>query len=237
LPTRTAAWAPVAASVVLPGLGQLLQGREHGWTHLITETFLFATYGVATSAGTRHRDRYHDLAFAVARDPFSPTVRDTSFEYFEQMGKFLESGPFDTDPGPLLVPPPDERSFNGSIWALARRTFFQDPERPPPRDSPAYHAAEAFYRARAIGPNFQWSWDGAEFEQQLFRHSIEASDRAFQRGTVALGFIVANHLASAIDAFVAYRLRAAGLPIHVSAQDRRHPTGRPVTYFTLSVEF
>jgi len=236
-PDQSRSWGPVAASLAVPGLGQLVRGRHHGWTYVISEAFLITTYGVASAAGNRHRDLYRDLAFVIARGPFAPTIRDTTFEYFEQMGKFLESGPFDTDPGPLLVPPSDERSFNGSIWALAQRTFFPDPDRPPPRDSPAYQAAEAFYRARAIGPNFQWSWLGSEGEQRRFRSAIEASDRAFQRGTVVLGFVVANHLLSAIDALIATRSGGGALPIRLSLTDLWPSTGGAVRYFTVSTAF
>ena len=142
----------------------------------------------------------------MARGPFSPTVRDTTFEYFEQMAKFVESGLFDANPAPGLQPPTGERTFNGRIWALARRTFFPSTNAPSDPTSPAYQRALAFYEHRVIGLNFAWSWVGAEFQQDEFTRAIARRNVAARRRSAALGFLLANHMLSALDAFVSRRL-------------------------------
>jgi hypothetical protein len=189
----------------------------------------------------RERDYYRDLAFLVARSPFTPSVRDTAFQYFEQMADYLESGPFDTDPGPDLVPPTDPTTFNGSVWELARETFFVDPDQPPPPDSPQYQQALEFYRERAVGPGFQWSWRMVPADRTRYRSALRESDDAFRRGSVFLGFVVANHLVSAVDAFITGRLETlrSGLAFD-SGWDASGVTARrwdPVVYWKLRVAF
>ena len=197
--------APVA-SLVLPGTGQLLTGTDRGVLYLVAEAFLLARFFTAAGSANREGDRFRDLAFSVARAPFSPEVRDTTFEYFEQMEKFLQSGPFDADPSPGIQPPTDGRTFNSSIWALARRTFLPSPDAALDPTSGAYQRALDFYRSRAIGPNFRWSWAGAEFEQDAFSSTINRSNAASRRKAAALGFLLANHVLSALDAFISRRL-------------------------------
>jgi hypothetical protein len=202
---QTSPWFPVA-SLVIPGTGQLLADRNRGVVYLVAEALALAWHLHNSDRSQRERKRYRDLAFTVARGGFMPAIRDTVFEYFEQMGKFVASGPFDTDPGLALVPPRDEVTFNGSIWGLARRTFFADPENPPGEESDAYQAALAFYQARAVGPNFLWSWEGNLVAMQGFTNAVAASDQAFQRSTVALALVFANHFVSTIDAHITHRL-------------------------------
>jgi hypothetical protein len=199
-------WIHPIASLVLPGSGQLLAGQDRGVIYFAAEVLFVTRVLSFNSEAVRERDRYRDLAFEVARAPFLPARRDTVFEYFEVMERFVESGPFNTDPGPFLVPPTDEQTYNGSIWKLARETFFADPDSPPDTASDEYHRALEFYRARAVGPNFQWSWRNAGIEQDLYRQSIKRSDDAFRTTVQYLGLILANHLLSAIDMFVSYRL-------------------------------
>lgn len=214
--------APVSAlhalaSAALPGSGQLITGRDRGAIYAISEALFLTRFLALHAEGRRERERYLDLAFTVARGRFDPAARDTAFEYFERLEGFIESGPFDTDPGPGLVPPTDERTFNGSIWALARATFFPDPDNVPPPESVEYQRALRFYQDRAIGPNFQWSWRNAGLEQDLFRQSIRQSDEAFRRATRQLGLLLANHLLSALDAFIGYRLSQNDRRVGLSA--------------------
>jgi hypothetical protein len=199
-------WIYPVASLVLPGSGQLLAGQDRGAVYFAAEVLFVTRVLSLNSEAVRERDRYRDLAFGVARAAFLPARRDTVFEYFEVMEKFVESGPFDTDPGPSVVPPSDEQTYNGSIWKLARETFFADPDSSPDATSDEYQRALDFYRERAVGPNFQWSWRNAGIEQDLYRQSIKRSDDAFRTTAQYLGLILANHLLSAIDGFVSFRL-------------------------------
>jgi hypothetical protein len=136
------------------------------------------------------------------------------------MGKYIESGPFDTDPGPDLVPPSDELTFNGKLWRLARETYFQQPDSAPDPGSPEYTRALDFYRRRAVGPNFRWSWRSAAIEQDLFRQTIRSSDEAYRRAREQLGLLMANHLLSAIDALISSRIAGRNRLKGVSASVR-----------------
>jgi len=152
-----------------------------------------------------------------------------------KVGKFIESGPFTTSTDGTLVPPDDLGTFNGSIWDLARRTFLPDPDNPDPT-SEEYGRALDFYRKRAIGPNFTWSWRNAALERDLYRLSIRKSDDAFRRASNQLGALLANHILSAVDAFVSYRLTNGRAMLRTSLLpgDGR---GRPDINFQVTVGF
>lgn len=231
-------WVPTVSSLIIPGSGQLMLGQERGAIYLVVEAFLIARFFRFYSEGGRESDRYRELAFTVARSAFDPAILDTVFSYYEKLQDFRESGPFDTDPGPDLVPPLDERTFNGSIWLLARQTFFVDPDSLPDPSSEEYQRALEFYRARAVGPNFLWSWRDAGLEQDLFRQSIQQSDEAFRRATTQLGLLLVNHLLSAIDAFITTRVTGNRHPVDVgsSVQYRGDGSG-PDWYMTVQVAF
>jgi hypothetical protein len=207
-------WIAPVASALIPGAGQLLRGEDRGAVYFIAEAFLAQRFVSLWTDARHEEERYHEIALKVARAPFGPHARDTVFEYFEQMGKFAASGPFDTDPGPSLIPPTDEATYNGAIWALARRTYFTG-NQSPPDTSLTYQSALAFYRRRAIGPNYQWSWQSAGLEQELFRQTIQQGDEKFRRATQQLGFLLANHFLSAVDAFVSQRLSRSGRRIEL----------------------
>lgn len=236
--TTRPTWVPTVSSLIIPGSGQLMLGQERGAIYLVVEAFLIARFFRFYSEGSRESDRYRGLAFTVARGPFNPTTVDTAFSYFEKLQDFRESGPFDTDPGPDLVPPLDERSFNGSIWALARETFFLDPDSIPDPSSEEYQRALDFYRQRAVGPNFLWSWRNAGLEQDLYRQSIQQSDEAFRRATTQLGLLLVNHLLSGIDAFVTSRLSGSRHPVDVGSAVRYRGDGTGLDWhMTVQVGF
>ena len=235
---QRATWLPPVSSLLIPGSGQLMMGQERGAIYLVLEA-LFLTQAISFSAeGGRESDRYRALALTVARAPFDPVKPDTAFEYYEKVADFPESGPFDTDPGPALVPPTDERTFNGFQWDLARRTFFADPDDPPPPDSPEYQRALEFYRQRAVGPNFLWTWRNAGLEQDLYRQSIRRSDAAFRRATTWFGLLLANHVLSFVDAFITTRLAGNKRQVKVkSALVDQGPGQGPGWQLSLSVGF
>ena len=176
--------------------------------YLAAEAFVLSRFLQLTHDAHRGADRYRTLAYAVARRGFAAMRRDTVFEYYETMEKFTASGEFDRDPGPGLAPEDDATTYNGSMWLLARRTFWSDPNTPPPPTSPEYQLALQFYRTHAVGPDFRWSWRDAPLEQQEFRATIRSSDDAYRRAQNQLGLLLANHLVSAIDALISSRLSA-----------------------------
>ncbi len=203
---RATAWA-VLASAVVPGAGQALLRQDRVIAYVVVEAFAWARYRADAQEGRRARKTYRDLASEVARRPFSTHRPVGDFEYYERMEKFTESGAFDAIAGGPLDPEPDTTTANGAIWLLARQTYWADPFTPPPVDSPEYASAEAFYRERAIGPEYRWSWTNAHLEYAEFRRTIRRSNNAYRTSLQDLGLIIANHALSTVDAFITVRLR------------------------------
>jgi hypothetical protein len=216
---RARLWLPPVASLVVPGTGQLLTGRDRGMVYLAGEAYILSRFLRLTHDGRRGADRYRDLAFAVARRGFTSSRRDTVFEYYEVMERFEASGEFNRNPDPTgrIIPESDPATFNGSIWLLARRTYWPDPNNPPPPGSGPDFAALTFYKNHAVGPDFRWSWRDASFEQQEYRATIRSSDDAFRSAQNQLGLLLANHLVSAVDALISSRL-SAGLRREASVE-------------------
>jgi hypothetical protein len=209
----------------VPGVGQLLAHEDRGAVYLVAELYGLSRYLQLRHQGRVEGARFRDLAFQVARRSFGPMQRDTLFEYFETMERFVASGQFNRDTGPGLTPESDPTTYNGSVWLLARRTFWSDPDVPPPPTSPEYQHALQFYVTRAVGPGFLWTWRDAPLARNEFRATIHASDDAYRRAQNQLGLLLANHLVSAVDAFVSSRLseavrRPARLETTITAPDR-----------------
>src|SRR5437870_10134763 len=197
------------ASLLVPGTGQLLAHQDRGAVYLAAEVYLVSRFLQLDHEAMTLAQRYQNLAFDVARRAFGPTRRDTIFEYYEQMERFAESGRYDADPGPAFVPESDSLTYNGAVWLLARRTFWADPNIPPDPTSPQYWKALQFYQARAVGPNFLWSWRNHSLEHEVFRDYIRRSDNAFRRAQNQIGLLLANHVLSAVDALISARMSAA----------------------------
>ena len=193
----------------LPGTGQLMAGQDRAAIYFAAELYLIARLLQLNHQAHHEADRFRDLAYDVARAPFDPGSRDTVFEYYEQMERFVESGTYDADTGSAFVPESDTRTYNGSVWLLARRTYWADPNVQPDPTSPQYWNAVQFYQARAVSDNFQWSWREHSLEHQVFRDYMQRSDNAFRRAQSQIGLLLANHLVSAIDALISARMSAA----------------------------
>lgn len=213
---RASVFVRPLASLLVPGAGQLLARQDRGAVYLAAEVYLLSRYLQLDHEATQEAVRFQNLAFEVARRSFMPTKRDTIFEYYEQMERFVESGAYDADPGAAFAPEPDPQTYNGSVWLLARRTYWEDPNVPPDPTSWRYRQALDFYTARAVSPNFQWSWREHSLEHQVFRDFMRRSDNAFRRAQTQIGLLLANHVVSAVDALISARLSAAtGRPAEV----------------------
>ncbi|PYO92374.1 MAG: hypothetical protein DMD62_13370 [Gemmatimonadetes bacterium] len=204
-----AAFVRPLASLIVPGTGQLLGNQDRGAVYLAAEVYLLSRYLQLDHDATREARHFQDLAFDVARHPYDPLRKDTVFEYYEQMERFIESGAYDTDPGGAFLPETDAQTYNGAMWLLARRTFWEDPDVPPDPTSPEYWRAVQFYQSRAVGPNFQWSWRDHSLEHEVYRDYIRRSDTAFRRAQSSIGLLLANHVISAVDALISARMSAA----------------------------
>ena len=198
-----------ASSLVLPGWGQLQQGKRRWLVYAGLEAVAAVLYVDRRGDGRDLRSRYRTVAWDVARSGLSSGPRmDGDFVYYENLSKWARSGAFDADPGaPDLQPETDPTTFNGSIWALATEIFDLDPG--DPAASPGYANALDYYRRRGYGPEFLWDWTGVPGSQEAFRDLIEESDSRFRAARQAVGILIANHLFSALDGFVTARLAAA----------------------------
>jgi len=202
-------WVRPLASLLVPGTGQLLAHQDRGAVYLAAEIYLVARFVQLDHEATREATRFQALAFNVARAPYLPEKKDTVFEYYEQMERFPESGFYDGDPGPAFAPETDPRTYNGSVWLLARRTFWTDPNVPPDPTSQPYINALTFYWNHAIGPGYQWSWRDHSLEHGEYRDAIRRSDNAYRSAQNQIGLLLANHVLSAVDALISARLAAA----------------------------
>lgn len=194
-----------AASLLFPGAGQWRLGQRRGWVYAALEAAGWVAYIDRRVKAGDLRDRYRDLAWAVARLRTAERV-DGDFRYYETMGHWLRSGAFDRDPAfPGIQPEPDPGTFNGSVWARARGLFLPPGVAEDPTD-PRYRRALDYYRAHAYDDSFLWDWSSSPEAQEEFSRLIARSDQRFRQATTALGALLANHLVSAADAFVSQRM-------------------------------
>jgi len=207
LPVWKRPWVRPLASLIIPGSGQLLAHRDRGLVYLAADVWFVARALAWSQQGRQLRSQFETLAFEVAREPFTSTRVDGPWDYYETMSRFVESGAYNKSTvAGTLVPQTDTLTFNGAMWLLARRNYFSNPDSIPAPSDPRYQAALAFYRQRAFGDAFRWSWKDARLEMDVYRQAIRDSDNGYRAATNYLGAILANHLASFIDAFIMTRL-------------------------------
>lgn len=200
-------WIPVTSAIV-PGAGQLLLRQDRALAYMVVEAFIVGRYVRNRQEADRQRASYRELARTAARSLFATgPLPDGDFDYYELMEKYVESGVYDLVPGGDVDPEDDATTFNGSVWRLARETFWTDANQPPAPTSSAYLRALDFYMRRAIRPDFRWSWRNARLEQDVYVRTIDASNQAFRNSIADLGALLANHALSTVDAYVTLRLR------------------------------
>jgi hypothetical protein len=199
-----------AASALVPGAGQALLGSRRAIAYAVAEGIGWIAYTRQMRDGDRQRTLYRSLSRTVARAQFAPDGPTGDWDYYERMEKFVASGAYDVVAGGGVDPELDPATYNGSIWLLARQTYWRDPNSPPGTESPEYQSALQFYERRAVPASLQWSWAGAAEGFQRYRRSIAASNNAFRQAEQTAGLVIANHILSAVDAYVSLRLRATG---------------------------
>lgn len=198
-------WAPVA-SFILPGAGQALLHQDRFVAYLALEAWSVLEFANQRTEARRQRNRYRTLARDVARSLYGPTHPVGTWEYYENMEKYLESGVFDRLPGGEVDPDLDESTYNGLTWLRARTTYWVDPTVAPPIGSAEYRRAMNFYLDRAVRPEYRWSWRNAQLEQDLYIRTIRRSNMSGREARAALGVALANHLLSAVDAVITLRV-------------------------------
>lgn len=198
-------WAPVA-SLIIPGAGQALLAQDRFVAYLALEAWSVLEFANQRTEARRQRNRYRALARDVARSLYGPTHPVGTWEYYENMEKYLESGVFDRLPGGEVDPDLDESTFNGFLWLQARTTYWVDPNTAPPAASAEFRRAMNFYLDRAVRPEYRWSWRNAQLEQDLYIRTIRRSNMSGREARAALGIALANHLLSAVDAVITLRV-------------------------------
>jgi hypothetical protein len=204
---RSVPWYAPVASLAVPGLGQALLGENRALAYLVVEVYAGLEFAAWRTEGRRRRTEYRRLAADVARSLFSGETPVGPFSYYETMRNFVASGSFDRVPGGEVDPEIDESTFNGSLWRLARETYWSDPAIQPPTESAAYRNAVSLYLRRAVLPEYQWSWRDAALEHDLYKLTIQRSNTAFQRAQDFVGILIANHVLSMVDAIATVRIR------------------------------
>lgn len=194
------------ASAILPGAGQWYLKSDRWVPFVAIETWAWIKYRENRNRGHGLERDYRDLAWDVARRLTTSTRKDSVFTYYEAMGRYHRSGQFDSDPEAAgLQPEPDSTTFNGTQWRRARGLFLRGIAATP--GTAEYEKALAYYRANAIPEGYTWSWGNALLEQQEFQETISRSDAAFRAASRMMGVILANHIASAVDALVQARVK------------------------------
>lgn len=209
-PSVNAPWWAPAASAVVPGAGQFVLKQQRSVAYLVAEGFLVVQYLAARRDRNNERAAYRALANDVARKQFGGSMPQGSWDYYEHMEKFLESGVYDRIPGGAVDPETDATTYNGARWLLARETFWRDADSPPAVTSAEYQRALAFYTRDAITDAYRWSWRDAQLQQDLYVQTIRSANRGSQRAVNVLGVVAVNHLTSLIDAYVSVRVRRYG---------------------------
>lgn len=208
--TLTTPAGSFAASLVLPGAGQAALGLRRWIVYGLLEAGLWGLHLDARADVRSLSARYRELAWEEARGAGPLPRRDGDWDYYEHMSQYLASGAYDADPETVgLQPEPDEATYNGSIWGLAVALYL--PSGIPDPDTPEFDRALAYYREHAVGPAYLWSWAGKEEELARFRGLIRETDDEARLRSTALGLLLANHVVSAIDAFLVARGRSDGI--------------------------
>lgn len=205
---------PMLLSLGLPGAGQHVLGQRRKWVYVALEALGWSLWVERRMAAADYRDRYRDFAWDEARLRSDVRV-DGSFAYYETMSHWPRSGAFDSDATVGGVQPElDPSTYNGWMWQLATGLFLGGG--PADENDPAYASALAYYRSRAYGEGFLWDWGSEDAGREQLSHLISESDRRFSHATNVLGAILANHVVSSIDAYLAARGRASPAELRVS---------------------
>jgi hypothetical protein len=212
------------ASLLLPGLGQWTLEQRRWALYGLIEVLGWGRFIEQRSTGFDLRDDYRDLAWTAARSALSAERVDGDFEYYERVASFLTSGAFDIDRlRPGIQPELDRTTFNGQIWELAKGIFFPSDSVPAEGD-PAYERALAYYVERSYDDRFLWDWTDRPAERTEYQGLIRRSDDALRSSTAMIGVVIANHVASAVDAYLSARLRVVG---EAAFRLRFHPVSSP----------
>jgi hypothetical protein len=187
--------APLLSAVV-PGSGQLSLGNARGVVYASLELLMWLKREKDRREQASEEGRFRALARDVARVHYATNPPEGEWHpYYEDVRDWIESGEY-SQSNTGLVPPTDLRTFNGFLWAQIRPRW------------PDSLSALTEYEARAVKPEFRWSWRQAQLYWDIYRRSTERRNNLAQSVRNDEIILAANHLISFIDAFTMVRLRA-----------------------------
>lgn len=183
------------ASLIVPGSGQFLLGKDRFIGYLAVEALGWWQYSKDVRERAAQERAYIDYARRISRAPFSGTMPDGSWAYYEWMRDFIASGEFSKSTSGPTVPETDLTTFNGQRWQLVQSTHSTPEE------------ALAAYEREAIRPEYRWTWADAQLSWDIYIRTTDLRNDAARSAVKDLIFIGANHFLSMIDAFASFRLQ------------------------------
>jgi len=190
---RARPYAPLASALV-PGSGQIILGQDRFVVYTAVEVFSWWAFAKNRHEQSQQETAFKRIAAGVARAHFTSNPRDTAWSYYEAMRDWQASGYYSKSPTGPIQPETDTSTYNGYHWQLALRTH------------PTREQALAEYEEVAIRPEFQWSWQDAQFQKDVFVRTTDKRNDAHRASVRDLAIIGANHMLSLIDAFTTVRL-------------------------------
>ncbi len=190
---RLRSLAPLV-SAVAPGGGQFILGDNRFIAYAAVEVLGWLKYAKDARDQAAQEASFRDIARKVARAGYSTTLPDGNWTYYEAMRDWKNSGPYSEATDGSLVPAADTNTFNGHQWLLAQRT------------TPDAASALAQYERLAYKSDYQWSWQNAQLQFDIFKRTTFKRDDAHYSGVQDLIVIGANHFLSMVDAFATLRL-------------------------------
>ncbi len=217
-------YKPVLFSALLPGSGQLYQGQNRGYLYIATEVASIAGWVVFRNRGRDGKEEYIEFAWINSRENVSSRNIRGDDDYYEHIARYVMSGEFDTDRNydlsdPFSIDPwTEDGTWNGEQWRIATINHFE------PDSTGAYTigtradslAALQFYAGKAVQEDFYWDWTkdntvpNFRALQNQYLDLRDESNQAFQNATLSLVVLMANHVASVVDAFISARIELPG---------------------------
>lgn len=229
--SKKASWWAPAASVVVPGSGQLMLRQQRGLAYVVAEAFMVIQASRVDKDYNNARSRYREIAANVARMQFGSDRPDGPWEYYEILAdnSVTASGNYNLATTGKFTPETDETTYNGRQWLLARLLYWSSPTEAPADNSPEYQRALDFYQSRAWQGSFRWTWRDNQTAKLLYVQTINEANHTKQKRVSMVGLIAANHLLSLVDSYITVRMRrygGAGL-VSASISSELRPTGMP----------
>ena len=182
-------------SAAVPGAGEYALGLDRWLPRVALEAFAWWEFRAHRQEGRRFETRYRALACQVARRiVVGQCPRHQRLRVLQDDGQDLLQLQRQLRPRPDSSPR-RPNTYNGQQWLQGAAAVL-----------PA-GGALVYYKVHAIPPAYLWNWGDNTLEQTVYDELIRRGDDAFRSSSRILGFILANHVTSAADAFIAARLR------------------------------